>query len=258
MKREGREKNQVFWGATRPSICVSPPPTHRAMEIPPHPNRECKNPPRGCAQLPSPASHGAIACCSGVGPNGKLAEPSASSIRPKHMPNIGPPVLSMASVPARTVRSPLRGAGGRREGGDACRPWVAHCCGPARSCAGMGCGAGGARRPGPALHTRRPPSPATSRVPRRVARPPAQSVPVLLLDGRQQPPGLWAQQGEGVGSQHSAGERGPAWLRAKRGRNPNTNATQHPFGKKQAAVTRDLRAGGALSRFVLSGHDSSG
>ena len=53
--------------------------------------------------------HGASASCSGVppaAPSGNEASPSSSSIRPPQKPSVGPPIDSMAAVPARTKRSP--------------------------------------------------------------------------------------------------------------------------------------------------------
>lgn len=48
---------------------------------------------------------GAAACCPGVGPRSRLSLPSTASLRPPQKPNMGTPMVSRATLPARTIRS---------------------------------------------------------------------------------------------------------------------------------------------------------
>mmetsp|Transcript_31545 Transcript_31545/g.54000 ORF Transcript_31545/g.54000 Transcript_31545/m.54000 type:complete len:320 (+) Transcript_31545:1294-2253(+) len=50
--------------------------------------------------------HGASLSCTAVGPSSTLSEPSSSSIRPPQKPSTGPPIVSIAVLPARMIRSP--------------------------------------------------------------------------------------------------------------------------------------------------------
>eukprot|EP00966_Prymnesium_polylepis_P227605 5267232-Prymnesium_polylepis.1 len=60
--------------------------------------------PSGEEHVPLTA-HGATACCSADGPSHTLSAPSASSTRPPQKPSTGPPIASIAVVPASTSRS---------------------------------------------------------------------------------------------------------------------------------------------------------
>jgi len=61
--------------------------------------------PRGLEQLLT-EGQGNMAFCSGVGPRSTLSEPSSSSILPAQNPMLGPPISSIATVPANMMRSP--------------------------------------------------------------------------------------------------------------------------------------------------------
>jgi len=54
----------------------------------------------------STVTQGPISSCSREGPSFRLSLPSASSTRPPQNPSVGPPMLSTAVVPDRTMRSP--------------------------------------------------------------------------------------------------------------------------------------------------------
>ena len=64
--------------------------------------------PRGNWQVPSLAmfAQGVISSCILFGPRMRELSPLGSSIRPPQHPKIGPPLLSMATLPARMIRSP--------------------------------------------------------------------------------------------------------------------------------------------------------
>ena len=61
--------------------------------------------PRGLVQLPGEGQGNLSSCC-GEGPSKTLSDPSSSSIRPAQKPMLGPPMTSIATVPANMMRSP--------------------------------------------------------------------------------------------------------------------------------------------------------
>ena len=65
--------------------------------------------PRGGLHVPL-TGQGAVRTCSGVGPSPALSEPSASSSLPPQKPKTGPPIDSIAVLPARMMRSPHESA----------------------------------------------------------------------------------------------------------------------------------------------------